>query len=513
MSSDIESNTEINQTKHLNEVTLVEEIVSHVNTEHKCEHCSFTGSTESDLRIHIRNVHGETFKCTNCEQTFQESFDLEKHISDCHTPSQCHLCGLSLASKNILREHVDQYHSETSTSCNYCNFVANNDDILKSHMYDCHSEIVIIHTVAQQIDNIHESSREFEAFKAEVTATLKQICETQVQIKQELFVLRNEQNRHMTLPMKTLSQSSQTQEKLEHEIIFTKQDAQMQSLPDALIPDPQPPSSDLIVDQEAEAILFVTDSIGDIIDAKEVESKTKKKIVKKVAHSAVSSTDSNIVKKASPHPELNFTDIISNQVAESEYHSLIIQAGAEDITNLNTEKNQKQYLEYFKQETIVSAENIFSAAERALEIHPSLKKVGVMNHIPRCDPTSKDPLGLKAELSSLFNSTLSNSWMRSKYKSNIVIGEHNIECIGAKKEARYRQVGTSKFDGIHLLGRLGKRAFTDSVLNIADLVGFTKPQDIRPVLNKVENAPTIARPSYSILTQNRFSVLSDQGNC
>ena len=155
----------------------------------------------------------------------------------------------------------------------------------------------------------------------------------------------------------------------------------------------------------------------------------------------------------------------------------------------------------------------FSAAERALEIQPSLKKVVVMNQIPRCDPTSKDPLCLKPELSSLFNSTLSNSCIRSEFKSNIVIGEHNIECIGAKKEARYRQVGTSKFDGIHLLGRLGKRAYTDSVLNIADLVGLTKPQDVRPVLNRVKNAPTSARPSYSIPTRNRFSVLSDQGNC
>ena len=375
--------------------------------------------------------------------------------------------------------------------------------------------------MAQQVNEIYESFETFKAFKSEITNALKLICETQVQMKQELFVLRNQQITQKERQKLTISQASQTinstenviRDQIQPSLPPTNVQTDLEpSLTDPLTSPNEVTTSDSMV-SDADTILYVTDTVGDIVDLEALENVTKKKIIKKKAHSAVYSTDDNLVKRAPSNPSLNFTDVISSQLETKDHHSLIIQAGAEDITNLITEENPSQYLEYFKQETIISAENIFTAAEKALELQPSLKKVVVMKHIPRFDPISNDPLSLKTELSTLFNSTLTKSWINSKHKSNILIGEHKIECKGAKKEARYRQVGTGFFDGIHLLGRMGKVAYTDSVLDIVEVAGLAKSEKTIAQHQPSHRNTYEKESTYSVTTQNRFNVLSNQGNC
>ena len=60
----------------------------------------------------------------------------------------------------------------------------------------------------------------------------------------------------------------------------------------------------------------------------------------------------------------------------------------------NTKDNPEQYIEYFRQETIMSATNLFNAAVNALKVQPTLSKVVSMKHIPRYDPSNVDPLSL-----------------------------------------------------------------------------------------------------------------------
>ena len=137
-----------------------------------------------------------------------------------------------------------------------------------------------------------------------------------------------------------------------------------------------------------------------------------------------------------------------------------------DITNLNTKDDPAKYTEYFRQETVISAKNLFSAAVNALKVQPTLSKVVIMKPIPRYDPSHVDPLALKPTLSILFNNTLTDLWMESPHKDKIFVGNHNIECTGAIKESRYRQTKSGKYDGIHLFGSSGQKAYTLSVLNI-----------------------------------------------
>ena len=147
-----------------------------------------------------------------------------------------------------------------------------------------------------------------------------------------------------------------------------------------------------------------------------------------------------------------------------------------DITNLDTKQPSSEDIEFFRQETMLSAENIFAAAVNALSLQPSLKKVVIMKHTPRYDPLLSDPLSLKPALSQLFNNSLTELWMSSPLKDRIVIGNHNLECSGAIRESRYREPKTGKMDGIHLVGNSGPKFYTLSVLNILNIAGLTSSE-------------------------------------
>ena len=94
-----------------------------------------------------------------------------------------------------------------------------------------------------------------------------------------------------------------------------------------------------------------------------------------------------------------------------------------------------------------------------------LKKVIILNQTPRYDDKSVDPLSLKPALALLFNNTLS-LWIESPLKAKLTIGIHNLDCSGGVKEARYRDIKNKKYDGLHMYGPSGRKAYTVSMLNI-----------------------------------------------
>ena len=158
-----------------------------------------------------------------------------------------------------------------------------------------------------------------------------------------------------------------------------------------------------------------------------------------------------------------------------------------------------------------------------------------MKQIPRYDRPDMDPSAIKQALSGIFNNTLTEQWMTTSFKERIFIGSHNIECSGAIRESRYKNVQTGSFDGIHLYGSSGKKAFTNSVLNILNQAGlinqefnhqncpqtryqknmktffgatWTNDRDVRKIQSQNNYQ------EYQVPTQNRFSKLQVgvQGN-
>ena len=152
-------------------------------------------------------------------------------------------------------------------------------------------------------------------------------------------------------------------------------------------------------------------------------------------------------------------------MAKSKPDILIVQAGSVDITNMKTKgNNPEKYGEYFKQEAIMSATQLFTSVSNALNANPHLKKVILMKQIPRYDPVSNDPKSIKAALSQLYNDTLTQLWLSSPLKDRLTIGNHTLECNGGIRDSRYRL--REKYDGTHLYGTSGKKSYTESVLRI-----------------------------------------------
>ena len=88
-----------------------------------------------------------------------------------------------------------------------------------------------------------------------------------------------------------------------------------------------------------------------------IEEATEKQFVTAKAYTSMKDTVSNDAKQAARFPESNFTDVIPAELRKDNYHSLVLQAGSVDISNLNTKNNVNKNLEYFRNETIMSAKN------------------------------------------------------------------------------------------------------------------------------------------------------------
>ena len=159
-----------------------------------------------------------------------------------------------------------------------------------------------------------------------------------------------------------------------------------------------------------------------------------------------------------------------------------------------------------------------------------------MKQIPRYDPTVKDPTSVKSALSQLYNNTITQLWLEYPDKERIIIGSHDLECYGGVRDSRYRN--GDKFDGIHMYGPSGKKAYTESVLNIVRNSGLMKcspPKYFRrfhqeAIRSKLENnyqcptqdtdylndkdvrshAQAVKGPVYSVSTSNRFSRFSQE---
>ena len=84
---------------------------------------------------------------------------------------------------------------------------------------------------------------------------------------------------------------------------------------------------------------------------------------------------SSVYDKRARFPAKNFMDVTKQEVKKEQFDTLLLQSGSVDITNLDTKSQPQEHTEYLKQEVIISARNIFSVAESALESQPDIEKI------------------------------------------------------------------------------------------------------------------------------------------
>ena len=89
------------------------------------------------------------------------------------------------------------------------------------------------------------------------------------------------------------------------------------------------------------------------------------------AYSSIEDTSENEAKEKTKFPDKSFDNVIQTELRKSDTDMLVIQSGSVDITNMKTTgENPKKYGEYFKQQAVVSATNLFISVSNALIANP-----------------------------------------------------------------------------------------------------------------------------------------------
>ena len=83
---------------------------------------------------------------------------------------------------NLLQEPMDNHHPLGKTDCQYCDFCCEDADILQKHMFESHPDVVIIHNMAKQVENLADGFTQFEHLKSELSNNVKSLFENQNKI-------------------------------------------------------------------------------------------------------------------------------------------------------------------------------------------------------------------------------------------------------------------------------------------------------------------------------------------
>ena len=389
-------------------------------------------------------------------------------------------------------QHLITAHQFRHFTCSFCDFECIERNTLDDHMMNVHQMLAVLNGLAGNQKYVSES---FDKFKEEVINVLNKLSEDNIVIKQELFILRqlNKVNPIQPTPQKTSANHftipPQSQSNPSPPTAFQSNSssaAPKSNTPPkpAFKPTIPPPKGKTMNASQAQSrtsngktVLFIGDSISGNVDIDVIEKALNAKVKTSKAYASIFDNVGSKAKQPARFPTKNFTDVIPIEVKKEPFDYLLLQAGSVDITNLDTKVTPEEHSTYFKQEVRFAAKNLFNAAEAALIAQPNLKKVIIFNLTPRYDLPAVDPLSLKSALAQLFNNTLVELWIDSPLKDKVAVGLHNLECGGGIKEARYRDIRNCRYDGVHLYGPSGRKAYTISVIDIlkaADILDQTQ---------------------------------------
>ena len=152
---------------------------------------------------------------------------------------------------------------------------------------------------------------------------------------------------------------------------------------------------------------------------------------------------------------------------------------------------------------------MFNVATNALK-HTDVRKVVIMERIPRFDSVNDDPHSIKPKLSELANHHLHQLLLNSNYNGRIVIGRHNLE----SSERRNEIYGNGKFcDGIHLRGPSGQHSYTQSVINILKNAGLQRIGNRSSLPAMAGSKSSSSGPDSAPRTRSRKEIPRDHFNC
>ena len=157
----------------------------------------------------------------------------------------------------------------------------------------------------------------------------------------------------------------------------------------------------------------------------------------------------------------NYCEMLPTILKEARVDNLVMQAPIADITNLATlveEGKTDKASELARDSSAV----MVHLAKRAIEEYPSISKVIVIKRPIRLD---------NLESLSKFSNDVLEQKITNLNSNKILVAEHNVNYQGLSKEDVFG-TPSARNDGVHMNGRLGRKAFTTSMINVLNSCGI-----------------------------------------
>ena len=497
----------------------------HTETNHEvmpfsCNKCGFQSSKEAELSAHIQTNHLDlkvnigkkeqvTIACDQCDFKCRLNKQLTNHNKDKHQEPKkykCKECDNKYEHNNQLNNHMQAKHMEKNGSrvysCDACDFNSPFLTGLWKHKFSNHSQEnmndnsirksptdFILNTLAEQNADIME-------VVFELKESLKGAFEHFANGLQDNFDDFAEENRKKNDSLKAVITSIHNKVERIQQVqnrrgdqISSGPSVSQPTIPPKLptVPPPPPQTSSTAPTAQKTSnkrpktnflqkprVLYVGDSIAHNVPKKHLEDKTGTRMVAKKAYSST-------YDKEAKWPAKNVNDVtreaLSKAHSDNKYENVILSAPTVDITNLDTSKTKpSDNIEIFKQDVLISCKNMFTAAQKALNAHKQIKKAILIEHPDRFDTEDKDPLSIKAELVRYANRLYQQLWFESNLKHRIILGQHRLQCLEKTRLERFTDRRSHRYDGVHMYGESGRRAYTNSVLSILIPALLTRQQ-------------------------------------
>ena len=494
--------------------------MSITNSELGCNFCEYVSKSTSDLKTHDQLVH--KLPLVDVKAAYDLSCNLCNYV--------CHL--------NIqLKNHIKLKHSsEGQFPCDKCNYVTYSLEDSKHHSITDHNSEVIepeidkhdFDTLSKQVQSLEKTvksmktdiDKNFSKIESLLGIGMDKIISDSTEKYETLTELINKVKGKVNhvgrkiIATAEIPDHSQTNDKppTETRVTGSTPTASMSSnLPNSTmssspnVKDPPLVSSSNVVFPSTEnsscptaainqgestpflrqpKVLYVTDKVGSVANMRLVEKYSSSRI------------NTKITSGSDPHRRhVVFSNL--DFPGREQYEYVAMSAPSDDISNLKVDNVTRTDLE---QQVTDSCRNTLIIAQEAIEKHVKLKKVIIMEHPPRFDEQIRSEMAEFANRT--FESLIGN--LVPSLQSKIVLGKHTLHCfsVGKTFESRYRNTLFNQIDGLHFMGPLGSRDYSNSLTDI--IVNATKHN-----INGPNTSETCEQPNIEL--RNRFASLS-QGN-
>ena len=348
-----------------------------------------------------------------------------------------------------------------------------NSEALEEHMIEGHEQIVILHTMASQVNDMHAKQEKNENFQTDL-----------------LNALKNLSDRISALENKTLEKEDKIEE------IYSKKDDKDRKRKNAI---------NVLNKEKKHKITWVGTSLSKVLDKKKVE---------KDQGVELNAVKAYYVKEEGRIENESFEAIVPDVIKAGHIDTLVLEAGNTEITNfevnkamMNTDIDIDETKEGWFKKAEETSKSIFQIAEKSIANDPNLNVV-IVKRPERFDKSSKDILGIKAKVSDYANQVYDQLKLKSNNSQRIHLVDLNL---GAKKSNHLKELiyggqDDPSYDGIHLSGGGASRHFTyRAVQALKHIVPCSRQE-------KMSSSPSYNKSSARGGSTGRYAKF-DHNNC